>query len=1118
MAKSNAYPQTVVSLTGETDVSRVIQQTPSGTAVFEAAGNIYITEIHQSVFNQRIEQKYQNVYQNIKTIKNYPAGVVTGQLQYQKNGNFATTTELTWNETTNTLNANGTINARSLNLIGTGLISSFDAFTSNLLTVAKFQAVQSADLGDISDIAIAGGTVAAGNAGMADAFMKTDGAGNLAWATVNYVETANFANFAGNVTVNAQPNIESLANTVQVGNLELHGEAAQPYVMAYAGRDMSIRADDGAGTTSDLTVTTTGNVVFPISAEGNTAIKSTTGIKIRPATSEFLFNTDGSSDLANKVTANFFNGVLTVQSNAQPNITSVGNLLSLTVANVGTGNITSDNANLGNLVTANYANIAETVVANTANISNLFISSNANIQQVNAVDVAVSGNVIVSGNLFVDGTSTTVNSTSLELVDPLITLGTGANGATLSANDGKDRGLLMDYYTTSAKQAFLGWDNSNAEFTFASEVTEASDTIAVTTLGNIRAGYIFAALTGDLTGNLVNGNSSVNVAANGNVVLTATSNATMTITDTGANITGTANITGNLVAPNIDGGNLVKANYFTGNLVDGTSSVTMTTDGNVKLTVASTDTVVVTATGANIDGTANITGNVIAPNFVGVLANGTSNVSIVNNGNVKVTAAGNTTLTVTATGANISGTTDITGNLSAGNAAITGNLSAANLVGLLANGISNVNIVQDANVKISAGGVANVVDVSDTDLYAIKIVTPIIDVTSAIATTSTSLTIANANATTINFAGAATTLNMGKSGGTSYIKSALQVSGNLTSNATTFNIGTTGTGNIALGNATSTVTIANNVVVTANANVANLNATANVQAANVNTTDLFVTANANVTGNLNVTANANVTANITGGNITTAGTANIATLEVTGTSNLNAVGNITITGGTNLQFLQTDGSGVLKFANITWGNSTTGLTDKTGSSGPTAIALGKNAGNGTSTISFGENAGSGSQGSGAVAIGKNAGSSGQGAGGVAIGNGSGETGQGAGAVGIGVSAGTSSQGDGAVAIGDGAGGTSQSTKGVAVGKNAGATNQGQNSVALGHDAGTSNQHDRSIIINASAGSLESSGSDSLFVKPIRTVGSIAANDHTNNGFTVQLWYNPTTGEIGAFTA
>jgi Chaperone of endosialidase len=43
---------------------------------------------------------------------------------------------------------------------------------------------------------------------------------------------------------------------------------------------------------------------------------------------------------------------------------------------------------------------------------------------------------------------------------------------------------------------------------------------------------------------VVNGNSNVTVTANGNITLTAISNSTMVVTSTGANITGTANISG----------------------------------------------------------------------------------------------------------------------------------------------------------------------------------------------------------------------------------------------------------------------------------------------------------------------------------------------------------------------------------------------------------------------------------------------------------------------------------------------------------------------------------------------------------------------------------------------
>jgi hypothetical protein len=70
----------------------------------------------------------------------------------------------------------------------------------------------------------------------------------------------------------------------------------------------------------------------------------------------------------------------------------------------------------------------------------------------------------------------------------------------------------------------------------------------------------------------------------------------------------------------------------------------------------------VTSTGL----TANLSNNSItATTFVGALANGNSNVNIATaNGNVTIAAVGNTTMTVTGTGANITGTLNVTGNIS----------------------------------------------------------------------------------------------------------------------------------------------------------------------------------------------------------------------------------------------------------------------------------------------------------------------------------------------------------------------------------------------------------------------------------------------------------------------
>ena len=107
-------------------------------------------------------------------------------------------------------------------------------------------------------------------------------------------------------------------------------------------------------------------------------------------------------------------GVLTTAANAQPNITSVGNLSSLNVV----GNITAGNANLGALVTAsefsggggNLSNIAGANVV--GEVSNANYSSYAldvtNAAQPNITSVGtltgldVSGDANITGNITVD--------------------------------------------------------------------------------------------------------------------------------------------------------------------------------------------------------------------------------------------------------------------------------------------------------------------------------------------------------------------------------------------------------------------------------------------------------------------------------------------------------------------------------------------------------------------------------------------------------------------------------------------------------------------------------------------------------------------------------------------
>jgi hypothetical protein len=71
------------------------------------------------------------------------------------------------------------------------------------------------------------------------------------------------------------------------------------------------------------------------------------------------------------------------------------------------------------------------------------------------------GDLIIRGNLQVTGTTTTVNSTVVEIADPVIVLGED------SSVDSLDRGVSIKYNDGSAKTAFFGWDRGvDNAFTF----------------------------------------------------------------------------------------------------------------------------------------------------------------------------------------------------------------------------------------------------------------------------------------------------------------------------------------------------------------------------------------------------------------------------------------------------------------------------------------------------------------------------------------------------------------------------------------------------------------------------------------------------------------------------
>jgi len=190
----------------------------------------------------------------------------------------------------------------------------------------------------------------------------------------------------------------------------------------------------------------------------------------------------------------------------------------------------------------------------------------------------LSDNVVISGNLTVQGTTTTVESTTITIDDPVIAL---ADNTTSNTSDGLDRGVRFKWGTGSAvATGFFGFDIQTERFVFTKNETVTSDDFSApfsdaefgdiygtgADLGNIRIG-----ITGDneidtVSGNLTIDSAGGTVTIDDNLVVSGTANlaslaltADLPVTEGG---TGVSSFTGDAVFISNAGGTAIS--YITG--------------------------------------------------------------------------------------------------------------------------------------------------------------------------------------------------------------------------------------------------------------------------------------------------------------------------------------------------------------------------------------------------------------------------------------------------------------------------------------------------------------------------------------------------------------------------
>ena len=107
------------------------------------------------------------------------------------------------------------------------------------------------------------------------------------------------------------------------------------------------------------------------------------------------------------------------------------------------------------------------------------------------------GSVVIEGNLTVNGTQTTVNSTTVTIDDPVFTL---AGDTAPGTNDGLDKGIEFRWYDTQARLGFFGYDLSDNRFKMIEDATLSSGVYSGTVSGVQFGNAKLTSITMDATG------------------------------------------------------------------------------------------------------------------------------------------------------------------------------------------------------------------------------------------------------------------------------------------------------------------------------------------------------------------------------------------------------------------------------------------------------------------------------------------------------------------------------------------------------------------------------------------------------------------------------------------
>ena len=725
-------------------------QLNDGTGSFAGSANLTFSRIT----NQMTVSG--NIVANVVTANSF-RGAVTGSIgaTTPNTGAFTSITSTTTAAITGNVNAGntnisgianvfGNLNAGNIRTAGLANIGNLN-ITANVTSSLLPNANATLNLGSISQV---WKDIFVGNSILLNAqSITSDGttatiAGNLAVNNANLgnVATANY--LTGQLTTSSQPNITNIGTLVDlevsgpvnlgnVGNLTIGGITAN-YVLTVTqdgsgldwlptqkiltnpgGTDTQVQFNDnnGFGGNARLIFNKSSGLLTALSVAGDGGnLSSLTGANV-------------TGQVGNALVAG------TVYTNAQPNITSVGTLVSIAV---------TGNANVGNLGTTGLVVATGNVTGGNLNTAGeLNVTGNANVGNIGAVIGVFTGNI--SGQNAGLSNLTTTNTLT---VNTNATIGniSSVGNVTVTSN------IIAGNISTGGRLIVTGnasAGNLNVGAVVAVGQISTTDNLVVT--GNITSGNISTG-RGTFSGNV----SASNISASGNLNVSANSHiANLTIT---GNITGallpSANVTYNLGSPTQRWKDL----YLSGSTIYLGAAGELTTDNSGALTINGNLTTTANVNSGNVStgnitatDTATVLGNIIAgnvyansgtigaTNLTGTLTTA-AQTNITSLGRLTSLTIGNSTVTSTfGNGTITSNSISVAGNILlstttpiiiGGSVGTTGQVLSTTSTGVqwitlspnsIFSGSTNVNIpASGSNVTVTVGGTTNVAVISST--------------------------------------------------------------------------------------------------------------------------------------------------------------------------------------------------------------------------------------------------------------------------------------------------------------------------------------------------------------------------------------------------------------------